>query len=399
METAKRKWSDRVKWMLLNQQVVLVLVVILLISLNIFVLDKISYIFHPFIVVLETVFLPFLLTGVGFYLLNPIVDFLERRNIARGYTIAVLYLIIATAITIIVMRVVPLLSDQISGLVSSFPDYSQDAQAKFEEWVGSDSFNQIQSTLGIDTSKLAHDFSGQVSSVLNNAWSGIGGLVSRVTHTILSIITVPLILFYLLRDRKKLTPYVLDFAPSALRGRALRVLLEMNQQISSYIRGQILVSFCVGLLLYIGYLIIGLDYSLVLAVIAACTSVVPYVGPAIAIMPALVVAMVTSPIMLLKMAIIWTIVQVIEGKVISPQVMGKAMRVHPITIIFAILTAGNLFGLVGIILAVPGYAILKVITTHLFRWFRRKSGLYDPADDETVEERPDAPPEKPAVTP
>ncbi len=383
-----RKWSDRFKWMLINQKVILFLVVVLLISLNIWVLDKISYVFHPFIVILETVFLPFLLTGVVYYLLNPIVDYLERRNVRRVYSIIVLYLVIITIITLVVMKVVPLLSEQIASLIEQFPTYSQDAQLKFEQLVGSEFFNRLQSTLGFDTTKLVDEFSSRASSILSNAWLGIGGLVGKITETILAVITVPFILFYLLKDRKKLTPFVLGFVPTALRERSFRVMLEMNHQISSYIRGQIIVSFLIGILLYIGYLIIGLDYSLVLAVIAACTSIVPYLGPAIAITPALVVAMVTSPVMLLKMIIIWTVVQLIEGKFISPQIMGKTMRVHPITIIFVIISAGNLFGILGIILAVPGYAILKVIVTHVFRWFKMRTGWYEPIDDKEQSNNP-----------
>jgi predicted PurR-regulated permease PerM len=158
---------------------------------------------------------------------------------------------------------------------------------------------------------------------------------------------------------------------------------EMSHQISSYIRGQIIVSFCIGFLLYIGYLIIGLEYSLILAIIAACTSIVPYLGPAIAITPALIVSIVTSPVMLLKMIVVWTIVQLIEGKFISPQIMGRSLQIHPITIIFIILTAGNLFGIAGIILAVPGYAVLKVIFTHLFNWFKVRSRLYGPVESST----------------
>ncbi|TVY01935.1 AI-2E family transporter [Cohnella terricola] len=371
-----RNLSDRIQW-LLDRKVFLILAIFLLISLNIFVLDKISYVFHPFVVILETVFLPFLLTGVAFYLLNPLVDYMESRNVKRVYSIVALYLLIITILTLIFMKVIPLLSEQITSLIVQFPVYSQDAQTKFEELVGNEYFNQVQDLLGIDTSKLVDDFSSRASALLSNAWSGIGGIVGRITETVLAIITVPFILFYLLKDRKKLTPFVLGFVPTKLRDRSFRVMMEMNHQISSYIRGQIVISCCIGVLLYIGYLIIGLDYSLVLAVIAACTSIVPYLGPAIAITPALIVAMMTSPVMLVKMIIIWTIVQLIEGKFISPQIMGKTMRVHPITIIFVIITAGNLFGLIGIILAVPGYAILKVITTHLFRWFKQRTGLYD----------------------
>lgn len=85
----------------------------------------------------------------------------------------------------------------------------------------------------------------------------------------------------------------------------------------------------------------------------------------------------TSPLMLLKLVIVWTIVQLIEGKLISPQIMGKNLHIHPITIIFLLLTAGKLFGVVGIILAIPGYAVAKVITTHLFDWFKMRSHLYD----------------------
>ena len=192
----------------------------------------------------------------------------------------------------------------------------------------------------------------------------------------MAIITVPFILFYLLKDGKKLPDYILNFLPIPMRSHTFTVLQEMNKQISSYIRGQIVVSFCIGVLMFIGFVIIGLDYAPVLAVIAGFTSVVPYLGPAIAITPALIIAIVTSPYMLLKLIIVWTIVQLIEGKFISPQIMGRNLHVHPITIIFIIIIAGNLFGVVGILLAVPGYAILKVITTHLFEYFKIRSQLY-----------------------
>ena len=95
----------------------------------------------------------------------------------------------------------------------------------------------------------------------------------------------------------------------------------MSVQVGSYIQGQIIVSFCIGILLFIGYSIIGLDYGLVLASIL--TSVVPYLGPTIAISPAIIIAIITSPFMLLKLIIVWTLVQFIEGHFISPNIMGK----------------------------------------------------------------------------
>lgn len=370
-------WGGRFKKFFLNNRFVLFLLILLLIGLNIMVLGKISYIFTPITVLLKTVMLPILLTGAIFYLLNPLVDWLEQKGLGRVYTIAALYLLIAGLLTIVIISIVPVVRDQITDLISNFPRYSYQVQLEFETLIGSDFFHQMQESTGFSLTKIAESISSQATTLIDGAWSGIGGFLGALKDIVLAVITVPFILFYLLKDGKKLPAFILRFVPVRLRGQTKHVMTEMNGQISSYIRGQIIVSFCIGVLLYIGFLIIGLDYSLVLAIIASFTSIVPYLGPAIAITPALIIAIVTSPFMLLKLIIVWTVVQLVEGKFISPQIMGKTLRVHPITIIFVILTAGNLFGIVGIILAVPGYAVLKVIASHLFKWFEMRSHLYE----------------------
>ncbi|GIO43446.1 AI-2E family transporter [Paenibacillus apis] len=374
-------WGGRFKKFFLNNRFVLFLLILLLIGLNIMVLGKISYIFTPIAVLLKTVMLPILLTGAIFYLLNPLVDWLEQKGIGRVYTIAALYLLIAGLITIVVISIVPVVRDQITDLISNFPRYSYQVQLEFEALIGSDFFHQMQESTGFSPTKIAESISSQATTLIDGAWSGIGGFLGALKDIVLAVITVPFILFYLLKDGKKLPSFILRFVPVRLRGQTKHVMTEMNGQISSYIRGQIIVSFCIGVLLYIGFLIIGLDYSLVLAIIASFTSIVPYLGPAIAITPALIIAIVTSPFMLLKLIIVWTVVQLVEGKFISPQIMGKTLRIHPITIIFVILTAGNLFGIVGIILAVPGYAVLKVIAGHLFKWFELRSHLYESGEE------------------
>jgi predicted PurR-regulated permease PerM len=287
-------------------------------------------------------------------------------------------LLIIGIIALLITIVVPLIRGQIRSLLDNFPRYSKQVEHQFEQIVGSGLLEQFRDTLNFNPADYVERVTGQLSKFVNNAWTSIGAFVGAVTEVILSILTVPLILFYLLKDGKRLPHYLLRFVPTSLRGQTYEVMSEMNHQISSYIRGQIIVSFCIGMLLYIGYLVIGLDYSLVLAVFAACTSVVPYLGPVIAITPALIISIVTSPFMLLKMIIVWTIVQLVEGKFISPQIMGKNLHIHPITILFVILTSGKLFGIVGVILAIPGYAVLKVVFVHLFQWFKARSRLYDP---------------------
>ncbi|WP_433939724.1 AI-2E family transporter [Paenibacillus lautus] len=379
-----RIWPDRFKRFFLNNKFVLLLLVLLLVGLNVMVLSKISFVLHPIAVLIKTIVLPIILSGILYYLLNPLVDMMEKRKIKRGWSILILYLLIAGILTVVVLAVIPVLRTQIMSLIDNFPTYSEKVRQQFEELTGSQLYSQLQEAVNINSQEWWGTITQKATEILNSTWSKVGGFLGAFTEIVLSIITVPFVLFYMLKDGKKLPKKILSFLPTQSRSGILHVLQDINHQISSFIRGQIIVSVCIGILLYIGYMIIGLDYALILAIIASFTSVVPYLGPAIAITPALIVALVTSPVMLLKMIAVWTIVQLIEGKFISPQIMGKTLKIHPITIIFVILTAGNLFGVVGILLAVPGYAVLKVCVTHIFEWFKNTSGLYDPSNDGRV---------------
>lgn len=383
---SRQTGTGRFKRFILNNKFVLFLMVLLLTGLTIMVYSRISYIFTPLTVMLKTIILPVILAGVFYYLLNPIVDWFERKRIKRIYSILVLFIIILGLFTILLVAVIPLISDQVTSLINDIPQYAEEIRIQFDLFMGSTLSSEVQQWFDFKSSDVTSNITSKVTEMLESTWSSIGSFVGALKEVFLAIITLPFILFYLLKDGKKLPAKIVSFLPTQMRQPSLRVMGEMNGQISSYIRGQIVVSFCIGGLLYIGYLIIGLKYSLVLALVAACTAVIPYLGPAIAITPALVVALVTSPIMLLKMVVIWTIVQLIEGKFISPQIMGKTLQIHPITIIFVILTAGNLFGIVGVILAVPGYAVLKVMFTNLFDYVTAKSSLYKDSKDMAVDE-------------
>ncbi|MGM7724699.1 AI-2E family transporter [uncultured Metabacillus sp.] len=377
MEKSSQSKSGTFKKLILNNRFVLFLMILLLIGINILIFREVSFIFTPLEVLFKTVLLPIMMATVLYYLLNPVVNYLEKLKVKRVFSILLLYLLIIGLISILIVSVIPFLREQIMSLVQSFPEYTRDVEELIKTVVGSQFVNEAQKTLNINVPDFANNISNQVSKLLNNTWSGIGVFVGAVKDFLLALIIMPFILFYLLKDGKRLPSYILSLLPVPLRSQTFDVMKEINTSISLYIRGQIIVSFCIGLLLFVGFLIIGLDYASLLALIAAFTSIVPYLGPAIAITPALIIAIVTSPIMLLKLIIVWTIVQLVEGKFISPQIMGRNLHIHPITIIFVILTAGNLFGILGIILAVPGYAVLKVIITHLFEWLKARSELYN----------------------
>lgn len=379
------------KQLFIDNKFVLGLLIFLLVALDIYVLTKISFIFDPLMVILKTVAAPIVLAGISYYLFNPVIDWLEKKKWKRGWAIALLYVVIIGLIILLFSFVIPAVKDQIVSLFKTFPGYWDQITQKFNEFSQSSLFDQLKDKLSTNMSDIMKTLSEKGTSVLNSAITSVGSIVGTVTEVVLAIVTTPLVLFYLLKDGKKLPDFLLKMLPVNGRAHTRQVLGEANHQISSYIRGQIIVSLCIGILLFIGYLIIGLPYALTLAIIAACTSIVPYLGPAIAITPAIIIAMVTSPWLLVKLVIVWCVVQLLEGKFISPQVMGKTLKVHPITILFVILIAGNLFGVLGVIFAVPGYAVLKVIVTHVFIWFKRVSGLYGEQPESEYVDTPEEP--------
>jgi predicted PurR-regulated permease PerM len=197
-------------------------------------------------------------------------------------------------------------------------------------------------------------------------------LVSWVFSVAVSLITVPFILFYMLRDEKNFWKFIKYIIPHDKRAQIDEVLSDIDETIGEYIRGQITVSFLVGICLFIGYSIIGLDYAAILAIVAMFTNFIPYLGPFIAVVPALVVAITMSPGMILKMLIVTVVVQTIEGNLITPNIMGRNLEIHPLTIIVIPLFAGSLAGAVGVILAVPVYAVIKVIYCHIREYLQPK---------------------------
>lgn len=358
------------------------LICILLLALIIFVFSKISFIFEPIIVFISTVVFPMIVATIAYYLLRGIVRVMnEKLKIPRVWAILLLFLILIGILTALVVVIYPFLKGQFQDLIKEFPVYFKKLLLDIDAFLRTSVFAPYYAELGINIPGLIEEKIQEISAFLTETITslavGITKFLSAFAGFVLSLVTVPFILFYLLLEGEKLPKFIYRILPPRLRDDAQEVMREADHQISSYIQGQILVSICIGIMVTIGFRIIGLDYALLLGVLAMLTSVVPYLGPVIAITPAAIIALVTSPFMLVKLAIVWTCVQLIEGKFISPQIMGKSLHIHPITIIFVLFTAGSLFGVFGVILGIPGYALIKVVVSHLFKLFKRRYDRYE----------------------
>ncbi|PLT28626.1 AI-2E family transporter [Peribacillus deserti] len=343
---------------------------IIILLIIIYLGTKVDFIFRPIKVLFQTLFFPFLISGVIYYLLRPIVHFLQKRKVPKGLSILIIYLLFIGLGTVLMLWVGPELQKQFKSFIDNFPGLLDTLKQKVVGLRDTKWFSRFQEndyvTLDTVTSKL----NAYINTNVSNLGNKITGILGIITNVATIVVTVPFIVFYLLKDGDSAPNGVLRFLPRLQAKEGKKILKDMDSALSSYIQGQAIVSFIVGVMMYIGYLIIGIDYSLILAIIAMLTNVIPFVGPFIAIIPALIIGFIASPFMALKVVIVAVVVQQIDGNLSSPYIMGRKLDIHPLTIILLLLVAGSMAGLLGMILAVPFYAVLKVIVSHTYRLYR-----------------------------
>lgn len=372
-QVTKTSWFER--WFL-NNKIVTTLLIVLLILLIILIFSKISHLFQPIGSFFSVIGFPLILSGILYYLMNPLVNWLEKKKINRTAAIWMAFLVLVLLIIWGVAILIPVIREQTIGIIDDIPEFWVKINELFNNLFTYDWFRSFQEQFKEINTSIFDALSSWANNFLSNTFSGIGSVLGVVTNVFVGLITMPIILYYLLKEGDKFPNQILAFLPTRHRSTIKDLLTKINLQISQYVRGQITVAFFVGLMFVIGYSIIGLNYGIVLGVLAGFLNVIPYLGSFLAMVPAIIVGLVDSPIMLIQVLIVFSIEQFIEGRVISPQILGSNLSVHPVTIMIVLLTAGKVFGLVGFVLGIPGYAVLKVVFLHVFEWYKSYSGLY-----------------------
>ncbi|EIT86397.1 hypothetical protein A374_05516 [Fictibacillus macauensis ZFHKF-1] len=343
---------------------IIILLLIILLS------SKVSFIFHPIEIIFNTLFFPLLIGGVIFYLLRPIVYYLHNKKVPKVLSILLIYLLFIGLGTLLVFLIGPKLQDQFEGLIRNIPGIVDSLNQKINTLRENKWFDRFQHNDFLSLDSIMTKASEYAKEFANDIGSKITDIIGILTSIATIIVTVPFIVFYLLKDSQGLGTRAVRFLPYLQATEAKKIIKDMDEAVSSYIQGQALAAFIVGVMMYIGYSIIGLPYGLILAVIAMITNIIPFLGAFIAFVPAIIIGLITSPVMAIKVAFVVIVVQQIDGNVTSPLIMGRKLDIHPLTVILILLVAGNLGGLLGMILAVPTYALLKVIVSHTYRLYR-----------------------------
>lgn len=347
--------------------------VLLVIAALIFVCTKIQFVFKPFLTFISVVFVPLILSGFLYYMLNPILKMMMKIRIGRFHfnkgiasllLVALLILIIAGGLAVLIPPVVK----EVTSLVTHLPQTASGIQRLLNNTIQHSPFRNVD--MNAYYRQFDHQLAKYAQLVLKGLSSRVGDIIGMVTNVTVVTITVPVMLFYMLKDGSKLAPSVQKWLSPHHAKEVDQLLTKMNDTLSSYISGQVIECLFVGVFTSIGYLIIHQPMALVLGIVAGLCNIIPYIGPYIGIAPALFVSLTMAPTKLIPVIIVVLIVQQIDGNIVYPNIIGRSLKIHPLTIILLLLAAGHIAGIGGMILCIPAYAVVKTVCEYFFDIYR-----------------------------
>lgn len=309
----------------------------------------------------RAVLAPFVIGAIFAYVLNPLVDFLAHKlRLPRGFSVALVYIVLISLFSVVVINVGIRLSEESS-------EFSQEAKLLLQqtntqisvlpEWlrpVSIDILESIRASLVFPNRRVVTYLPGAFNRTLSLLVFLISG-------------------FYFLKDGKKFKNGILDLFSLKIRTELEEILTKINKVLGDYLRGQLMLIIIMSVLTYLGLLLIGVRYGLILSIFTGFAEIIPFVGPVVAAGVAIIVAFTDqysrldpNPILdVIAVASLYTILRQLEDLFIIPQVMGRMTKLHPLVVLFSVLVGGHIFGVVGYLVAVPLTASLKVIFDHV----------------------------------
>lgn len=308
---------------------------------------------------LKIVFVPFLMAIFITYLLHPLVEKIHARGLPRPIAILIIYILFFGGVSYGVYQAIPILLNQLRDLVESVPELM-------------DSYRLWLQQIEYSTSNLPSGLHARIDEAFASFENSIDVIIARVVamakglfNSILIIAIVPFVVFYMLKDYDQMKKAVWYLTPRRWRKPGQLFLKDVDESLGNYIRGQLLVCLLVAIIASLALWLAGMKYPLLLGFIIGITDIIPYFGPIIGAVPAVIIAATISNQMILIVVMIIFALQFIEGNLLSPLIVGKSLHMHPIMIMAALLLGGEVGGVVGLLIAVPILAVIKVVLIHV----------------------------------
>lgn len=320
---------------------------------------------------------PFLTGALLAYLTDPLADRLENIGLSRTMAVVVVFCILTLGLLIVILLVIPKMSHQIQVMIKQAPLLIALLQDKV--------FPAIQAYLGADVEFAAWE---QLKNLVTTHWAKTGDIMAQVVSGITksglalagwlaNMLLIPVVTFYLLRDWDVMMDKISRLLPRNVEPKVSLWARESDEVLGAFIKGQLFVMFALGCIYAVGLWLVGLDLALLLGMLSGLASIVPYMGFIVGIVISSIAAYVQfhDPIILVWVAVVFGVGQMLEGMVLTPLLVGDRIGLHPVAVIFAIMAGGQLYGFVGVLIALPVAAVVMVFLRHLHEGYK-KSQLY-----------------------
>lgn len=308
---------------------------------------------------------------------DPWVDKLQRFRIPRAVTIVMLFVVAIAIIVTSIALLVPPMTNEITEIASKF-------KPTYEKVLTSIAAFQVTSTaagFGESVEKSLNSFADALTGLTSGIFTGIAGVFGGI----FSVIGFFMLTFYLTVEERGMKKFVGSIAPVKYQPYLVQKIHQIQFKMGAWFRGQLILSLVVGLVTYIGLLILGVDYALVLALVAGVFEFVPYVGPIVSAIPAVFLAYSQSSGKALAVLILYLIIQQLENQVLVPKIMQRAVGLNPVVVIIVMLIGAKLGGLLGILLAVPTATILSIFLEDFFKERRERDVALEVEEGENGE--------------
>ena len=331
---------------------------------------------------LSPVLTPFVVAALFAYLGDPLVDSLQRWKLSRTAGVLVVFAIMVLAVVLVIVLLVPMLERQLSRFIEQLPRYV--------EWFRSTALPWVEARAGFELGEILD--TDRLVPALQQHWQQAGGVAATIVATVsksgfavvawlMNLLLIPVVAFYLLRDWDLLVDRIRALLPRAVEPTVARIARESDEVLGAFLRGQLTVMLALGSIYAFGLWLADVDLALLIGMTAGILSFVPYLGTAVGVVAAVVAALVQHHDVLhvAYVLVVFVVGQMLEGMVLTPWLVGDRIGLHPVAVIFAVLAGGQLFGFLGVLLALPVASVAMVVLRHAHERYLA-SALYGSGD-------------------
>lgn len=334
---------------------------IALVLLIVFLYTKVDDSIMPVIEIIGMLISPIIIGTFIYYALRPIVKFLGDKFGHKGIFAFLTIILFLSLLTVVIIFGGSAVKDQFEDAFI----LNQDKLTEYKNFLD-EKIQEIAPDLNI-FSQIYDYLQNSITSIGKSIGSNAVGLFSSIGNIGTQIILVFFVLFYLLKEDKKFLKKVNEKLPEKHKDEILRMEERINEILSTYINGQLLAALAIGVLMFIGYLIIGMPNALLMGVFSLIMAIIPFIGAFLGILPAILIALTISFSMVIKIIVVAIIVQQLEGNLITPNIMGSKLKIHPLAVIFIIIISVDLMGILGAFIGIPLYLVLVAIGKTIYR--------------------------------